>query len=960
MPTNSQVVLSESLQACSRSSSMLDLDTCGTSEEKNLQKGSLNRTMAQSSTTLDQHSDSHAFMTKSLPLFPTDFQDCNVLEKLNSSIQSLADQINAAGEGDDDSIYEVADDTMPVKTAVSDFSSVENLSNSGYATPEMFFVDKQDEITNFEDVNQFEPNNINTLQPINVNCKYREAEEHQEDVWECGVVDMNNMSTGSENMCVYKTHATILLENDFQIKPSAVQIQYATLKMQVEAESVEESVKDISNHVDSMSPVQGDIADNIVVSKGFDKEEKCMLNENDSILEVLNTSEERAMTNTNSNQLKSFLSDASSLVDGGMDLIAEKKELIDEGEVAVANESGRCDHTFHCDVVENDIQEPLNDCQMLSSITSADTGETFLQDADNNKPTTVLFDNNLICNINSDSTSHVMYHSAPRELDHPLWNAWTWNIGRAVKRYVSITEKKSDRTQVAVQQKLLSWSSIDELAKVELVKIDWHMKVTAPPSVTTALKLRYDTCQRFSVDVFNCGELWKEGDICEEYTPLHQVSKPKIFSRATELPRQPRIRYDHTHVNIVEVFGAGIESNSLLLPSLLDYRYAIKYADILEEQTTLPKGMAVEYFLSVSLPKVMTLKGQSTRIYHKPLLNWVYKHQVKVYEAAAIIDSKSDRKTSNSSKNNSEKKAEKKPIIENEPKVSRVQAIMEKAKADAQKLLKQNIVQLTKPLKLGANQVKSKGKSVASAENVQSSFHNFQKIDDSQVETVSKDQQREEKKKLKLETVEKEVEEKAKKRELERQRAAEERRKRDAEREAQKAAVRAAAQQKLKEKFELNNDSNVKVKPVENRKNKEIEKTSSTSHQMTHEKNNARIPAKVSVKDPKVSLSTPNNGANTNTEEVNIIDSQNTKNLRLQSKHSPLHRMAQSSPDLLKRISPFKEKFPPETDNQAEYGYVALQSSDDESSMADSWTSDYNYDSDNSSTPSFVKPHMYR
>ena len=741
------------------------------------------------STDLLKQTDSIEFMTKSLPVFPSDFDDFQSLEKLDMSIKSLEQQINAAGDIDDDSFYEARDTTSKRSSRISAkevlSSSCEDLSASSYVTPNMNFVDQQDDLVALEQT--VVGADVVTSEPIVSSADectdYELAQETEEDVWECGEIEVANSSHVNE---VGKSMPEV---KRFDINDKIVPI------LQVSDVIIPESVKLQQTPGSTISTTREQTPEPLQTYEPPERYHEIHARTLYHPLYTTGVHETKEIDWTHSISLPIALDyDVAGVTNPPTTLeMIEKPRLLIKAlekavELPIANER-RCFAGRHIDLTSLESvtvfsPPPVHEIlEFTETVEGSDVAEPDEPDED------------------------YLYHAEVIELLTKLVEAWSLVAHRATKKYVSIVEKRHDPKEVRTQPKLESITEIHELPEVPY-ETGKRLHGVCGPKLSVEPRVRFDSCAQFQVDTFNCGELWQEGEICDDYVELHSAEKRQLYHRATELPKHQMVRYDHTQVFKVEVYirGNASEREQLAMQSEPSF-LTVKYANILETLTEIPRHITVQYFEVDKVTNIECDKVLASRVYHKPVKNWIYKHQVKAYDAKDLPPSKKlERKSSDVSTKTEQAPRIPEAIFDDGKKQSRSEAIKEKVTIESQKLfgpVAEPQIAVAKP-KEQTLFMKSKLSRTISDENKQSSYHRFaqpaqQKEEQAQID---KDQEREQRRKAKLEAAEKEVQEHAKRREMERQKQAEERRKQHEEREAQKAALRADAQRKLKEKFE--------------------------------------------------------------------------------------------------------------------------------------------------------------
>lgn len=898
---------------------------------------------------LCRQNESGDFMTKSLPVFPTTFDDFQSLEKLNLSIMSLEQQIDAAGNGDDDSFHQALDTTSVRSTCLlsakdaGPSSSCDDLSASSYVTPNMHFVEEEDALINLESAADMKADiGAQLLVSGEETGEYTEADENEEDVWECGEVD--SMTSGQhENIDQLDSnpHEQHIENGCFVLRAGTAEEQATGLPPQVEL-----SPTTSEKHLPST--ISGPTSDSGVVP----------LSSHDTTHVIDNACSmdtECPVSTTEAYSLEPVEEDL---------MIVQKEQLLNFEPLEMAE--------YH--VSTPACQEQVLYAQCLET-------ETELTDVSSLEPK------------------------------------------QAIRKYVSIKEKRLQPSDIYVQKKCTSNTPIENLTEVSFEMGDIFLGI-AYASVDIAKKVRFGDAQKFEVDVFNCGELWKEGEICDGYIALHQAERLDLYRRARELPQHPRTRYDHTQVFRSEVFYAGMEGEVLPAAPAEPLFVTVRYADIREVITKIPDNVTVKYFQADSVCRICSEKAAVSRTYHKPICNWPYKHQVKTYDAKSLPDRRQEKKHSNPSRkeellrhNRETETITAKDDGAKQQKLSRVEAIKEKVKANfQQKTTEQDLSQTQAKKTANVSKapqqqlyVKHKLARQPSNENKQTSFHKFDAADKIE-EPSNKEKERQEKKQAKLRKIEQEVQKQAEERELARQKAAEMRRVQNEQREAQKSALRIEAQKKLKEKFEASARNLVtepkqktqkktdksasaaqqeqSMKKRQEREEKKKVYLSSIDKQLEEESKQKQLERQLSAEQRTLSVerrdlsaerrsqktvatepdlpSTFRQSLQANNNELSNFSTQPTSNDKVQDylANNQLQKsmmVAHSAPDLrLSKANIDKHKHDSRT--KLLESVDTIHSSDDDSSLADSLSlaSDTPYDSDSSSTSSHLRSSMYR
>ena len=915
---------------------------------------------------LSEQCDFGNFMTKSLPVFPTNFEDFRTLETLNLSIKSLEQQIDAAGDGDAD-IYETpvtvtskSAELLSVPKASS--KSADELTDSSYKTPDLHFADASNEIVDLENTETME---LKTSRLLNLGEEQKhlsDVEENEVDVWEYGEVDMSSESSqdnqhyhtdsagdnnieqavhSSSSACSWVTpahsleHLPVTVSDCEVSKPSDLVMHCATSSYMPDTRNIQEIT--ITPHsylkVEKHEPTKSAHTE-INISSGVHEQKEDIIIAEESVEEV-----------------------------------EEKMQLSDE-------------------FVEQDVKRV--------SFSSDDIQEIAESLSFSNDSGDGMDDNALLSDESIDAIVPIpklnIVHAECIEMFTLLESGRLLTFEKAKKKYVSIIERKVEPRDIRTQQKMKSVTAVEEISEVPFQQATRRLGM-ARPSVTVEQKVRLENCQVFQMDAFNCGELWKEGEICEDYVELFQAKRPQLYHRATELPRHARVRYDHTQVHRVEVFHAGMDSSLQRTLSLESSFRALQYADILDVVITLPPGLVVRYFLADKIFRVQTFKVASSRVYHKPVYNWVYKHQVKTYDVKAVPEQKTEKKTPqllNLDKPKSVTKVITMKVPEPamcEKKISRVEAVKEKVKIETQKIysmqeIKPQLHELEDPSKHDVSQqyVKHKLMKKVSEENKQTSYHKFENLNEETTAFV-KENEREERRKARLSEIEREVEQQGLEREMARQNAALARKKQNEEREAQRAAQRAEAQRKLKEKFEKQQEvtSNNRQKISEEtklRKKKVSPPQESDAVTKRAESDVKSTKRSLVIEEPKPARNKQNKMVAINGQEVHktVAEQAEPPNLPQESSKNKVNnylsnnktakvlRTAQSAPNLLlgKNLHKAGNTIPR---NDLDFSLQEEQlSSDTDSSLADSQSvaSDTPYDSDSSANSSHLRSSMYR
>lgn len=129
------------------------------------------------------------------------------------------------------------------------------------------------------------------------------------------------------------------------------------------------------------------------------------------------------------------------------------------------------------------------------------------------------------------------------ELLVELVQVWALVTQRALKKYVSIKEKQLLQPKdVNTRHKLNSETMVEELPCVPYEK-GAKLPGESFPRISTEPKTFWYNAAVKLIDTFNCGELWKEGEICEEYVEMHLVKSEQLYHRAVQLPDHPRLRF---------------------------------------------------------------------------------------------------------------------------------------------------------------------------------------------------------------------------------------------------------------------------------------------------------------------------------------------------------------------------------------------------------------------------------
>lgn len=822
-------------------------------------------------------------MSKSLPVFPTDFDDFQSLELLNQSIQSLEQQISAAGgsaEQTDDK-----DSYISIKGACLS-SSNDDLSTSTYATANVFYAEQLDEVVGMEAAVSMEESSRCARFYNGDDTDLEGAIESEEVVWESGEVSavieepVTSTSFSRDQLAsapgiddVIKADARFVCIPLAQCRSASSEPTTQCHTTQVEADP--ERILVDSDHVIRGTPLVQSISE--------------------------------------SRYFKPVIRAEKLHQDIKLSAVGSRVERLEE----------------ECGIA--DPPETLD----MPAISETD-------------------------NMAADDSS--MCYAECLELITKLVQAWALVSHRATKKYVSIVEKRQEPKDVKVRLKTVSETPLEVVDEVPLEQCE---RVSGQSWARSSVMERtiWRNCQSFQIDTFNCGELWKEGEILDDLVELYEAKTPQLYHRAIELPRHTRARYDHSQIVHIDIFQYGIMAESATEQNQTQPMKRIQYADIREAITTLPKGHVVKYHtVNIVKPQEISFtKVNGIRVYHKPVHNWVYKHQTKVFEAKDTVSRKSSDSSTRSDKK--PKVEEKTPPVEIKPhkKLSRAAAIQEKVRAEVQSQYDSNE-------RAGSNDSvekhhipqipKHKLLKTLSAENKQSSYYkaDVQPELSAEAQKEQKREQREEMKRAKLEALDQQLKEDSKKREherqkaaMERKKAAEERERVQKEREAQRAVERAAAQAKLKEKFEQSLPTE-QHKPAMNRKQQQKgEKTRNTENEKEV------LPSKtLEVKESK-----PENLPSSGNSKVNDY----LKTHQLQK----AHRMAQSAPDL--RLDLHLNAQRRESDSRAEARVIDSAhveedesgSDGDDSSLVDSQSamSDSFYDSD-SSASSLMRSSMYR
>ncbi|XP_067937019.1 uncharacterized protein [Watersipora subatra] len=809
------------------------------------------------------------FMSQSLPVFPTNFEDFRALESINLSIQSLEDQINAVDtlEGEKIASPQTVGDIQHLSLYdISSRRSIEDdLSNSGYATPDVQFAEEADQLIDLQKTHQLE---VEMLQPKSSLTKdgcYVDAKNDEIDIWEYGEV----YEEGEVGEGVVKVADTNILNSELG--------QYFQANDYLNDEDL---VKEPGNSLNWLTPIQSpnhtDMASN-------------------SKEELVEYAQSSFMPETIQNAV------LTSSVEFHEDSLGD---LVRSGYAELQTSPRQYAQMEPC---AGTIMERV-------AVTTPETQ---------------------------------IHHCSCMELLADLQQVWQLKAQRAQKKYVSVIEKRVEPRDVFVKQKTISRTEIKQFDEVPF-EVSKTLSGMAYPTVNIAHKVRLETCQNFEKETFNCGELWKEGDICEDYTELHQVEKPQLYHRGTELPRHLRVRYEHTQVLKLEIFYAGMDSAQQKALAAEYSFQTLQYADIREITVSLPPGTAIYYFKAEPVPKTSLIKAAGSRVYHKPVLNWIYKHQVKTYNAKDLPAAKASKKLAHQQVNAPDKTKSVTKVINMQlvkptpptQKISRVQAVKEKVKIQTQKIysMPQTDDSKVKP-KSADLYSKQKQETMPCEENKQTSYHKFENKKQEPT-LVSKESDREKKRQAKMTEIDEQVQQQSKERELARQRSADERRKQNEQREAEKAAMRAEAQRKLKAKFEEKEVPTAQNKSFDSTKN--VDKFSGLRSKIQNKKPLPEDNQKVEISQGPQKAESK---ATANKIQPKLQSGQSTKTIS----------MTQSAPDLGVTLSSNQNTKFMQPEDQ-------IAGSDTDSSLADSQSiaSDTANDSDSSSSSWRMNSSMYR